>query len=394
MSKAETPKVWVVYRDDRDQFTLRWDDPKTGRRRQRTVDAKNRTEAYKAAGALASELQENGGTLAGESKERPSWDAFCERYRSSYLVHTSATNQAKWRKVVTTCDEEFADRRISKPMLADITAEFLESVSTRMHNEGNKPSTVKSKMDTLQSGLNWAASLGLMDAIKALRERGRVERRESEMRGRPLTLEEVERMQAQARKHPTIGRYAESWEHLLQGLYLGGLRISEALGLHESRRDRHRPLGLETSKPAIAFVSSQKNRRDQVVAIAPDFAEFLRESKTVEGWYFNPRGPKGRYTTAGAVSRIVSELGQAAKIVVEPGETPEKARYATAHDLRRTFAQRWAAKVMPDTLQHLMRHSSYDTTKKFYVGRDSDSAAGAIAEAWERSPGIVESGSR
>lgn len=388
---TEGVRVWVVFRDDRDQFTLRWNDPRTGRRKQKSIDAKNRKDAYKAAGKLAEELEKNGGCLAGQSKERPTWDAFCARYRENYLVHTSATNQAKWNKVASEVDIEFADRNIKLPMLADLTAEFLECVESRMHTNGNAPSTVKSKMDTLQSGLNWAVSLGILDAIVTRRERGRVEQVESEMRGRPLTGEELDRLLMQPRAIKKIKDYAATWEHLIRGLYLSGLRISEALQLHESRRDCHRPLGLQTSRPAIAFVSSQKNRRDQIVAITPDFAAFLRKTTPVDGWYFNPSGPKGRYKTPGSVSHLISDMGAKAKIVVEAGAKPEDATYATAHDLRRTFARRWASKVMPPTLQHLMRHSSYDTTKKFYVGSSADAAALAIHEAWVRSGGHVAS---
>jgi integrase len=389
MAKAESIPVWVVYREDRDTFTLRWNDPRTGRRKQQSCDAKNRKDAYKAAGKLAEELAKNGGSLAGESKERPTWDAFCTRYKENYLVHKSATNLAKWRKVATEVDIEFADRKMKQPMLADITSEFLECVESRMHSLGNAPATVRSKIDTLQSGLNWAVSLRLMDPLDLVRERGKGERVETEMRGRPLTGEELDRLLLQPKAIAKIADYADDWEHLIRGLYLSGLRLSEALRLHESRRDCHRPLGLQSSRPSIAFLASQKNRRDQVVAIAPDFAEFLRTTTPVDGWYFNPRGAKGRYRTPGSVSHLISDMGAKAKIVVEPGDTPEDARYATAHDLRRTFARRWASRVMPPILQHLMRHASYETTKKFYVGNDADSAAAAIHEAWLRSGGAT-----
>lgn len=390
MAKAEGIQIWVVYRSDRDQFTLRWNDPRTGRRKQKTSDAKNRKDAYKEAGKLAEELANNGGCLAGESKERPTWDAFCARYRENYLVHTSATNRAKWNKVASEVDIEFRDRNIKQPMLADLTAEFLECVESRMHTNGNAPATVRSKMDTLTSGLNWAVSLKLLDALNTIRERGRVEQVESEMRGRPLTGEELDRLLLQPKATVKISGQAATWEHLIRGLYLSGLRISEALRLHESRRDCHRPIGLESSRPAIAFLSSQKNRRDQVVAITPDFAEFLRATVPVDGFYFNPSGPKGRYKTAGSISHLISGMGAKAKIVVEAGETPEDARFATAHDLRRTSAQRWASRVMPPILQHLMRHASFETTKKFYVGSSADAAAHAIHEAWMRS-GAIES---
>lgn len=381
-------RVWVVYRSDREQFALRWTDPITQRRCQKSIDAKDRKKAERIAGQLEKELVDNGGKIAGESPERPTWDQFCTRYRESYLVSTSDTNRAKWRKSVETVDEEFAGRRIRLPMLADVTAEFLEAVEARMRALGNSPATVKSKMDTLRSGLGWAAGLGLMSVIVTPRDRGRVEQVESEMRGRPLTVEELERLQMQVQRHSKTSGFAAGWSHLLEGLWLSGLRISEAMQLHESRPDCHRPIGLDGKRPAIAFLSSQKNRRDQIVAITPDFADFLRRTKTVGGYYFNACGQKGRYRRPGSVGRIISECGSMAKIVTIPGPTPADASFATAHDLRRTFAQRWAARVMPPILQHLMRHSSIETTMRFYVGSSADAASLAILDAWKRGSAV------
>lgn len=48
---------------------------------------------------------------------------------------------------------------------------------------------------------------------------------------------------------------------------------------------------------------------------------------------------------------------------------------ASAHDLRRSFATRWASKGRPATLQLLMRHRSIETTLRFYVAMDSDEVA-------------------
>ncbi len=60
-----------------------------------------------------------------------------------------------------------------------------------------------------------------------------------------------------------------------------------------------------------------------------------------------------------------------------------KVKYASAHDLRQSFGERWAALVMPQILTQLMRHESIDTTMKFYVGRNAEKAADALWEAVE-----------
>ena len=50
-------------------------------------------------------------------------------------------------------------------------------------------------------------------------------------------------------------------------------------------------------------------------------------------------------------------------------------KFASAHDLRRSFGTRWAPRVKPATLQLLMRHRSIETTLKYYVDQDADDVA-------------------
>ncbi len=59
----------------------------------------------------------------------------------------------------------------------------------------------------------------------------------------------------------------------------------------------------------------------------------------------------------------------------------EVVKYASAHDLRRSFGTRWARKVMPATLKLLMRHSSVDATMSYYVEMDADEVA---ADLWSQ----------
>ena len=67
----------------------------------------------------------------------------------------------------------------------------------------------------------------------------------------------------------------------------------------------------------------------------------------------------------------MSEVGDKAGVVVNRAE----GKYASVHDLRRSFGTRWAARVKPATLQLLMRHRSIETTLKYYVAQDADEVA-------------------
>jgi integrase len=95
----------------------------------------------------------------------------------------------------------------------------------------------------------------------------------------------------------------------------------------------------------------------------------------------------GRPITPKRISRIVSAIGKRANVVVNKAE----AKYASAHDLRRSFGTRWAGRVKPATLQLLMRHKSIETTLKYYVEQDADDIADELWKSFP--PAAVEPGS-
>jgi len=76
---------------------------------------------------------------------------------------------------------------------------------------------------------------------------------------------------------------------------------------------------------------------------------------------------------------VISKIGKAAGVKVAE-KSNGKLKYATAHDLHRAFGLRWAMRVMPNVLMELMRHQRIETTMKYYVGRNAQTAADA---AWD-----------
>ena len=94
------------------------------------------------------------------------------------------------------------------------------------------------------------------------------------------------------------------------------------------------------------------------------------------------------------VSRIVCAIGKSAGVVVDertkrmkatknkPAHDAISRKFASAHDLRRSFGRRWAMLIkQPVVLKDLMRHESITTTLAYYVGADAEEAADAIWEA-------------
>ncbi len=134
----------------------------------------------------------------------------------------------------------------------------------------------------------------------------------------------------------------------------------------------------------------QKNFKDQLLPIAPEFVEFLSETPVTDrtGFVFNPPSISGRKRIGrqGAI-KVISNIGKAAGVKVHEEANSRKVKYASAHDLRRAFGERWAPRVMPTTLQLMMRHESIETTLRFYVGRNAQTAAKVIWQAYENRPG-------
>jgi len=128
----------------------------------------------------------------------------------------------------------------------------------------------------------------------------------------------------------------------------------------------------------------EKGNRDRVLPMAPEFAEFLRQTPDSKrlGYVFNPLPRRKRYAdrlSAEHVGRVVTAIGEAATVKVS--ESGGKVKYASAHDLRRSFGERWASRVMPNVLQELMRHESIQTTMRFYVGENAKRTSAILWEA-------------
>jgi len=97
--------------------------------------------------------------------------------------------------------------------------------------------------------------------------------------------------------------------------------------------------------------------------------------------------------TGKRVCRIVAKFGSKAGVIVATVEKRVKdketgklatvtvKKFASAHDLRRSFGTRWAKRVMPAVLRRLMRHAEIATTMKYYVTIDADAVAD---ELWGR----------
>ena len=82
------------------------------------------------------------------------------------------------------------------------------------------------------------------------------------------------------------------------------------------------------------------------------------------------------------VGVVISAIGKAGGVKVNTSPSG-KVKFASAHDLRRSFGERWSTKVMPQVLMVLMRHENIETTMRYYVGRNAQTTADVLWQAHE-----------
>lgn len=221
------------------------------------------------------------------------------------------------------------------------------------------------------------------------------------MKGRPVTGEEFERMLAVV--PAVVGDVsAAAWRFYLHGLWTSGLRLKESLDLWWDQDGRLLPVFPKRGRPMLRIPAElEKGHADRLLPMAPEFAAVLLQTTEAErtGPVFKLPGIRGGTSEVRStwVGRVVSMIGRRAGVRVSSDpRDPEKVKYASAHDLRRAFGERWASRVMPAVLKELMRHESIETTLRYYVGTNAERTADVCWEAFEAargdlpSPSVVE----
>lgn len=374
--------VYLCKRKDSNNWQMRWIDPDTDREKWESTRTPNRRDAERKQRSTEKSLNE--GTYYKIVKT--DWADFRERYETE-VVPGMADSTAGMISITF----NHVQRIIKPKTLKQIDGNALSKFVKALRKRGLKEVTIKDYLAHLKSAINWAESVGLINVVPKFPKLKRA-RTEKVMKGRPLCKEEYERMLTAVDKVVKLKpinekleakrkRIIESWKFYLEGLWCSGLRLSESLELYWDRDDR---LSLDFSGkyPMMRIrAEAEKGNKDRLLPIVPEFAEFLQRVPKEEriGPVFNPLPERsnGKRMTSLAVSKKVAEIGKKAHVVV--GEN----KFASAHDLRRSFGERWSLDVMPQTLMQLMRHESMETTLKFYVGRNAEKVADTLYQAAE-----------
>lgn len=360
--------VKIVKYNDRPNYLARWTDPVTGKLKHETTGETDEKKARKYAAMLEQRLQ------SGIHKPSQSigWDQFRERFEREYLLSLSEGTQNKYATVFKSFESVIVIKN-----LATINAQHLSRYQSELRADGLREPTIKGYLSYLHKALKWAKSQEMIKDVPPVNMPKRAKATKV-MRGRPVTGEEFDRMLLVS--PDVVGKkHGESIRYLLNGLWWGGLRLDEALRLTWTHGgfclveiDGHYYFRIEQE--------AEKGATDRLLPVAPQFEQMLPNIPPKRGFVFNPtfNRMKTHRPRLDTMSKIVSRIGEKAGIItdIRTDKNGDELRiHATAHDLRRGFGTRWASLVQPKLLMEMMRHSSIETTMKFYVVGNAQQAS-------------------
>lgn len=270
------------------------------------------------------------------------WEDFREQYSRIYLSTLKAPHCAESRL-------DIAERIIPISKLSDLNSrEALESLQAKLlagegqiarkgckHGQKPKPAankprsahTVKSIMAAIVAALNWAVRRGWLPSVPKI-DKVKTAKLKA-MKGRPITTEEFERMLSCTEE--VVGtKAAESWRHVLRGLWSSGLRLEELMNVSWDDENAIRPIWQKRRLPVLYIpATKQKNETEEAIPLLPWFENLLLETPedARTGWIFNPQSmhemrgwktPRGRPNPEW-VGRIICRIGKKAGVIVHKG---------------------------------------------------------------------------
>ncbi len=382
-SARKIPKVRIVRPAGR-PFQLRYKCPVEKREIRISTGGRDEDEAQRLKHELEAKLVlglETRPAVGNRNGPDMEWPDFREQYRvlhlmtvrSSTAIHAESRLDLAERILKPKVLMELADTNA----LQQLQAKLLAGAQSR-RKKPRSVHTVRGHMNCVLAALNWAYLQGWL--LNAPKVRKIKTPRQKTMKGRPITAAEFHEM---INSTPgVVGEAAaESWKYILWGLWESALRLDELMHVSWNKTGTIRPTWKENLLPTLEIPAAmQKNDTEESIPLLPWFEAVLLETPLERrtGWVFEPQslqlkmGRKVRHERPDAewVGKIIGRIGKAANIVVEPADerTGRPIKYATAHDLRRSCGERLReAGIPPLVICRVMRHSSWETTRKHYA---------------------------
>ena len=398
------PKVRIARPANR-PFQLRYDCPIEKRQIRISTGTRDEAEAERQKAELEAKLLLGLETKPGRDRvlgPEMEWPDFREQYRTLHLA-TLRDNTAMHAESRLDLAE-----RIMKPKtlgalgdpnaLQQLQAKLLAGEQS-LRKKPRSSHTVRGYMNSILAALNWAHLQGWLPTAPKIRKIKTPKLKV--MKGRPITETEFKKM-LEATAGVVGDEAAESWKHVLRGLWESALRLEEMMHVSWDLPATIRPVWKDGQLPILDIPAAmQKNDTEENIPLLPWFESLLLETSPEKrrGWSFEPLslqlriGRKVRHHRPDAewVGKVVARIGEAAGIVVEHADerTGRPTKYATAHDLRRSCGERLRnAGVPPLVICRVMRHASWETTRKFYAPGDVQRDAEVLRSPLQHPPGL------
>ena len=375
----ERPRIWLARPDWTSYWVIRYVDPETGQVHQKSTRTTKKKEAERLLGEFRADLLNK----RYHGPNNVGWTAFRDKYETEVLPGLA---KGTMHKVDTVLDS--VEAILNPKRLSDLTAARISKFVAELRNGERSESTIAGYLAHLRAALSWAVGVGMLPAVPKIKKPKRA-KLYKKSKGRAPTDEEFKKILDAV--PDVVGEgLAPSWRHFLEGLWWSGLRLSEALQLSWDRDEKLR-IDFQGGQPVLRIPAElEKGHQDRLLPIAPEFVEFLLKTPAEErkGWVFNPKAQRvcGERMRVDSISKVICDIGESANVVVHMDARTKRVKYASAHDFRRAFGDRWALRVMPPVLMQLMRHESIETTMRFYVGRSVEATTEVLWVAYGQRP--------
>lgn len=378
------PKVRMAF-PSRRPIQLRYFCPIEGKEIRVSTGTRDREEAFVELTHLEAKLTlglptraESNGTVLGPAMD---WEDFREQYRSLHLESLRDRSAES-----SECRLDICARIIKPRTISDIfnthTLQVLQAALKRgecsRRGKPRSPNTVDAYMTTMLAAFNWAFAQGWLEDQPRFRKRK--QSKSKKMKGRPVTEDEFTLLLKSV--EVVVGSEArDSWNYIIRGLWQSGLRLDEIMNVSWDIPNTITPEWPNGKLPILKIPAAlQKNDTEEDIPLLPWFEQLLLETPKSErkGWVFNPKSLQtrlGRRVRHGRfdaewIGKVISRIGKKSGIMVKPAveKTGAPIKYVSSHDLRRSFGQRLLeAGVPPLVISRVLRHSSWETTRAFYV---------------------------
>lgn len=247
--------------------------------------------------------------------------------------------------------------RLCRPKrVSDLDIFTVDSLAIKLA-ETHSYKSIESILQALKAGLNWAQKYGLVEKAPNFSTTP-PEDSGSPSEGPVITETQYRQILAKCDSEPL--------RRLIEGLWLSGLRISEACKLSWNRRE---PFSIDATGQDYTIKiakGADKSKKERVLPLAPDFQDWLRlHPRKIGPVFFGlPRHPSN-------VGAMVSKASVAANVT-------DNGQPFTSHSYRRAFGTRWSKVASPELLKDLMRHADIQTTMQFYVNHDAEAVSSQL----------------